>query len=162
MARQGRKSHALSLVVGKGYSGDVWEVDVELVDDWLKALDIDTYDQVLAALTVLANVGPGLGRPLVDTVVGSRHNNMKELRPGSSGRSEVRILFAFDPKRRAILLVAGDKQGRWEQWYKTNIPIADDRYGEHLDEVRKQDEARAAKAAKKAPPAKGRRKKDGK
>ena len=97
---------------------------------------------------------------MVATVVGSRHNNMKELRPGSSGRSEVRILFAFDPKRRAILLVAGDKQGRWEQWYKTHIPIADDRYGEHLDKVKKQDEA--ANAAKKALPTKGRRKKDGK
>lgn len=160
MARRGRKSHTLSLVVDKGYDPDVWEVDVELLDDWLKSLDIDTYDQVLAALQVLSRTGPGLGRPLVDTVVGSRHNNMKELRPGSSGRSEVRILFAFDPKRRAILLVAGDKHGRWEQWYKTNIPIADDRYDEHLDEVKKQDEA--AKAAKKAPPAKRRRKKDGK
>lgn len=57
-------------------------------------------------------------------------------------------------------MVAGDKQGRWEQWYKTNIPIADGRYDEHLDKAKKQDEA--AKAAKKAPPAKGRRKKDGK
>ena len=160
MARRAKTSHTLSLVVDKGYAAGVWEVDVELLDDWLKSLDIDTYDQILAALQVLSHTGPGLGRPLVDTVVGSRHNNMKELRPGSSGRSEVRILFAFDPKRRAILLVAGDKQGRWEQWYKTNIPIADDRYDEHLDKVKKQDEA--ANAAKKAPPAKGRRKKDGK
>ena len=160
MARREKKAHTLSLVLGKGYAPDVWEVDVELLDDWLKSLDIDTYDQILAALQVLSHTGPGLGRPLVDTVVGSRHNNMKELRPGSSGRSEVRILFAFDPKRRAILLVAGDKQGRWEQWYKTNIPIADDRYGEHLDKLKKQDEA--ANAAKKAPPIKGRRKKDGK
>lgn len=112
MARRGRKTHTLSLVVDKGYDADVWEVDVELLGGWLKSLDIDTYDQVLAALQVLSRTGPGLGRPLVDTVVGSRHNNMKELRPGSSGRSEVRILFAFDPKRRAILLVAGDKHGR--------------------------------------------------
>ena len=57
---------------------------------------------------------------------------MKELRPGSSGRSEIRILFAFDPKRRAILLVAGDKAGKWTQWYDRNIPIADDRFDEWL------------------------------
>jgi len=53
---------------------------------------------------------------LVDTVTASRHRNMKELRPGSSGRSELRILFAFDPKRQAILLVAGDKAGDWQRW----------------------------------------------
>ena len=58
---------------------------------------------------------------------------MKELRPGSAGRSEIRILFAFDPKRRAILLVAGDKAGRWNQWYTQHIPIADDRFDEWLD-----------------------------
>lgn len=57
---------------------------------------------------------------------------MKELRLGSAGRSEVRILFAFDPQRRAILLVAGDKQGVWSKWYRKAIPIADDRYDEHL------------------------------
>ena len=62
----------------------------------------------------------------------SRHKNMKELRPGSSGRSEVRILFIFDPKRRAILLIAGDKQGQWQKWYRKNIPVGDDRYDEHL------------------------------
>ena len=54
----------------------------------------------------------------------------KELRPGSAGRSEIRVLFAFDPKRRAILLVAGDKAGKWKQWYDKNIPIADDRFDE--------------------------------
>ncbi len=86
--------------------------------------DDDTYDQIIAAIRILATVGPGLGRPLVDTIVGSRHNNMKELRPGSSGRSEVRILFAFDPKRHAIMLLAGDKQGRWDKWYRENIPVA--------------------------------------
>jgi hypothetical protein len=98
---------------------------------------------------------------MVDTVVGSRHNNLKELRPGSSGRSEVRILFAFDPKRRAIFLVAGDKHGQWQRWYKENIPIADDRYDEHLAKLKQQDE-QAAKTTNKTPPPKGRRKRDGK
>ncbi len=127
--------HTLSHVEGKGYP---WMVDVELIEEWLNASDDNTYDQVMAALRVLASVGPALGRPLVDTIIGSRHNNMKELRPGSSGRSEVRILFAFDPTRRAILLLAGDKQGRWEKWYRKNIPVADDRYDEHLEGLRKQ------------------------
>lgn len=63
---------------------------------------------------------------------------MKELRPGSSGRSEVRILFAFDPQRHAIMLLAGDKQGRWDKWYRTNVPIADDRYDEHLEWLKKE------------------------
>ena len=58
----------------------------------------------------------------MDTLTGSRHKNLKELHPGSSGRSEIRILFAFDPRRQAILLVAGDKAGAWKKWYATNIP----------------------------------------
>lgn len=127
--------HTLSRVEGKGYP---WGVDLELIYDWIKAAEDNTYDQVIAAIRVLATVGPGLGRPLVDTIVGSRHNNMKELRPGSSGRSEVRILFAFDPKRHAIMLLAGDKQGRWDQWYRKNIPVADDRYDDHLARLKKQ------------------------
>lgn len=53
---------------------------------------------------------------------------MKELRPGSTGSTEIRILFAFDPNRRAILLVAGDKSGNWSKWYDDNIPVAEDRY----------------------------------
>lgn len=88
--------------------------------------------QVIAALGLLAERGPQLGRPLVGTVVRSRHRNMKELRPGSSGRSELRIPFAFDPEWHAILIVAGDKAGNWSKWCKTNIPIADDLFDDHL------------------------------
>ncbi|MCI0142093.1 type II toxin-antitoxin system RelE/ParE family toxin [Arthrobacter bambusae] len=110
----------------------VWNVDLDFVEPWLLGLDQDSYEQVIAALELLAERGPHLGRPLVDTVVRSRHKNMKELRPGSSGRSELRILFAFDPERHAILLVAGDKAGNWSKWYKTNIPIADDLFDDHL------------------------------
>ena len=78
----------------------------------LTDLDQDTYEQVVAAIELLAERGPPLGRPLVDTVKTSRHKNMKELRPGSSGRSELRVLFAFDPQRKAIFLVAGGKAGK--------------------------------------------------
>jgi hypothetical protein len=63
---------------------------------------------------------------------------MKELRPGSQGRSEIRILFAFDSVRQAVLLVAGDKAGKWNQWYKRSIPLADDRFDEHIERMRRQ------------------------
>lgn len=111
----------------------MWQVDVTLVEEWLLALSQDDYDLVIAALEILSAEGPMLGRPLVDTIKGSRHKNMKELRPGSAGRSEVRILFAFDPRRRAVLLLAGDKAGNWQRWYRRNIPIADHLFDTHLE-----------------------------
>lgn len=114
-----------------------WEIDVEFIDDWLDGLDEDTYDQVIAALRILQREGPDLGRPLVDSVKGSRHHRMKELRPGSSGSSEIRMLFVFDPQRRGIILVAGDKRGEWNKWYRRNIPIADARYDAHLRSLEK-------------------------
>ena len=93
-------------------------------------------EALLAAIRVLQDLGPGLGRPLVDTVKGSRHSNMKELRPGSTGRTEIRVLFAFDRQRSAILLVGGDKSDDWTGWYEINIPIADDRFDEHQATIR--------------------------
>lgn len=114
----------------------MWRVDVELVEEWLDSLDAVCWKQVMAAIEVLQEVGPQLGRPLVDTLKGSRHKNMKELRPGSSGRSELRILFAFDPERSAILLLAGDKAGNWNRWYRKSIPAADDLFDSHLHRLR--------------------------
>jgi hypothetical protein len=114
----------------------VWTVDTTLIDPWLDSLDDDSADQVLAALTILRDVGPSLGHPLVDSVKQSRHRNMKELRPGSRGRSELRALFAFDPARRAILLVAGDKAGGWSRWCRVNVPIADDLLDRHILKLR--------------------------
>jgi hypothetical protein len=110
----------------------LWEVDTALIQEWFSKLDSGSREQVEAAITLLQAVGPRLGRPLVDSVVGSVHANMKELRPGSSGRSELRILFVFDPARRAIMLVAGDKTGLWNKWYRTSIRKADQLYSEHL------------------------------
>jgi hypothetical protein len=99
-------------------------------------------EALLAAVRILRDEGPNLGRPLVDSVAGSRHSNMKELRPGSTGRTEIRVLFAFDVRRRAILLVGGDKSRDWRGWYAVNIAIADDRFDEHQARV-------AAQVAKK-------------
>jgi hypothetical protein len=81
----------------------------------------------------LMDEGPSLGRPLVDRIAGSRLHNLKELRPGSSGASEVRILFIFDPVRNAVLLVAGDKSGRWKEWYAEAIPAAEALYEAYLE-----------------------------
>ena len=114
-----------------------WEVDVQLIKTWFSRLDTSSRAQVQAAIQLLETEGPQLGRPLVDSVNGSIHKNMKELRPGSSGRSELRILFVFDPDRKAIMLVAGDKSGTWSKWYRTSIRKADQLYTEHL-EKRKQ------------------------
>jgi hypothetical protein len=120
-----------------------WEILlVEEVADWFDDLtknDPGTADLVEDAIDRLAAVGPTLGRPLVDRIQASRHHNMKELRPGSTGASEIRILFAFDPVRRAILLIAGNKAGKWRSWYDTAIPIADDRYDAHLAELETRD-----------------------
>lgn len=115
-----------------------WEILlVEEVAEWFDDLtknDPGTADLVEDAIDRLATAGPTLGRPLVDRIQGSRHHNMKELRPGSTGTSEIRVLFAFDPVRRAILLVTGNKAGQWRSWYDTAIPLADDRYDAHLAE----------------------------
>lgn len=115
----------------------MWSVDLEPIEEWLTSLDDDSYEQVMAAIELLEERGPQLGRPIVDTVKASRHKSMKELRPGSSGRSELRVLFAFDPNRQAILLVAGDKAGNWKNWYKKNIPVADDLFDAHIRRLQK-------------------------
>jgi hypothetical protein len=108
------------------------------VNEWFGRLireDAETADLVEDALDLLAEHGPSLGRPMVDTIQGSSIHNMKELRPASAGRSEVRMLFVFDPWRRAVLLVAGDKSGNWTRWYEQQIPVAEQRYRSHIAEL---------------------------
>ena len=105
-----------------------WEVILDPeVDAWVMALDRSSYKRVLEAIDSLSEFGPALGRPLVDRIRGSKFANMKELRIGS-----LRILFAFDPARDAVLLLAGDKQGEWNNWYRKAIPIADQRFEDWL------------------------------
>jgi hypothetical protein len=117
-----------------------WEVLLtQEVRDWLAGLvkeDAESARLVRASIRVLTSDGPGLGRPLVDTVKGSKIRNLKELRPGSAGRSEIRILFVFDPRRRAVLLTAGDKRGDWKGWYVKAIKQAERLYAEHLDAMK--------------------------
>ena len=108
------------------------------VREWLHRLrqtDRATLFAISDALTVLRVVGPSLGRPLVDRITGAQLHNLKELRPASAGSTEVRILFVFDPRRRAVLLMAGDKSGQWAGWYAAAIRQAEERYREYLREV---------------------------
>lgn len=96
------------------------------------ALPESVQDELLAQAQVLAAFGPQLGRPRVDTLNGSRHANMKELR-FDAGFGVWRIAFAFDPQRRAILLVAGNKAGTSQRrFYRQLIKLADVRYDAHL------------------------------
>ncbi len=90
-----------------------------------------------AGVLRLVEEGPNLGRPLVDTLKGSRHANMKELRFTADG-GVWRVAFAFDPERQAILLVAGDKAGaNQKRFYKVLIAKADERFDAHLAKSRK-------------------------
>ncbi|GAA2674431.1 type II toxin-antitoxin system RelE/ParE family toxin [Actinoplanes palleronii] len=107
------------------------------VRDWLHQLRrTDRASAILVgqAIAALLDEGPSLGRPLVDRVKGSDLHNLKELRPGSTGTTEIRILFIFDPTRNAVLLVAGDKAGQWTAWYRQSIPLAEARYSTYLKE----------------------------
>ena len=113
-----------------------WEV--EYTDEfgvWWQELSEGDQDVIDAAVRFLQEHGPALGRPFVDTIHRSRHANMKELRPQSS---QIRVLFAFDPRRMAILLIGGDKTNRWNEWYARMIPVADGLYDEHLETLRRE------------------------
>lgn len=118
---------------------DAWEiVMVAEVDAWF--VDLAVNDPASAALVeraidLLALEDRSSGSRWSTGFKASRYHNMKELRPGSAGASEVRILFVFDPVKRAVLLVAGDKAGNWKGWYDVSIPLADKRYDEHLAEL---------------------------
>ena len=95
-------------------------------------MKVDLQDELLAHARLLAEFGPNLGRPSVDTLKGSRHAQMKELRFSCNGQVW-RVAFAFDPQRQAILLVGGDKRGSDQgRFYKRLIHVADARYDEHV------------------------------
>ncbi len=102
------------------------------------ALPEEVQTEILALSLLLEQFGPRLGRPRADTLNGSRHANMKELR-FSAADGEWRVAFAFDPKRRAILLVAGDKSGGSEKrFYRELIRKADERFDAHLARLKKE------------------------
>lgn len=113
---------------------------IEVTDEfleWYGALDETDLEGVNLAVDRLSEVGPLLARPYADTVYGSRHSNLKELRIQSRGKP-LRVFFAFDPRRVGLLLVGGDKTGD-RQFYERMIPMADDLYDEHLSEIEHDD-----------------------
>lgn len=114
-----------------------WDVEfhAEFVPEF-EALPEAVQDELLAQVAVLEVFGPQLGRPRVDTLKGSRHTNMKELRFDAADGAW-RFCFAFDPKRRAIVLCGGDKSGGSEnRFYRHLIAKADKRFDGHLTTVR--------------------------
>lgn len=115
-----------------------WEV---LFDEdftaWFEDQEENLQDEIIAYVELLGQHGPNLARPRVDTIKGSKFPNMKELRIQWQGQPW-RILFAFDPKRRSILLVGGNKRGD-KRWYDKNIPVTDSRYERHLKNMEKHD-----------------------
>lgn len=113
-----------------------WSIETtEQFTDWYSGLSEDEQDAVNAAVDLLEEQGPTLGRPHADRVSRSRFHNMKELIPPASS---IRILFTFDPRRTAILLVGGDKAGSWNAWYDEFVPVADELYATYLEEIRRE------------------------
>ena len=113
----------------------MWTIETtDTFDVWFDALDDTDRENVLASLMVLKERGPMLARPYTDTVKGSRHSNMKELRVQSKG-DPIRAFFAFDPNRKGIVLCAGNKAGDEKRFYEVMIPIADPEFTAHLKKL---------------------------
>jgi len=113
-----------------------WEVEYtdEFVD-WWKSLSEEEQVEISAKVELLEEHGPTLPRPHADVITTSRHANMKELRAKVGGRN-LRVLYAFDPRRAALLLIGGNKTGA-ANWYEKFVPIADDLFDQHLRQLKK-------------------------
>jgi len=108
-----------------------WEVEyTDEFGEWWEELDGMHQDRIAATVRLLAERGPNLPFPFSSGVTGSRHANMRELRIQSRG-GRLRIFYAFDPRRSAILLIGGDKTGK-DRFYEEYVPRADDLYDTHL------------------------------
>jgi hypothetical protein len=113
----------------------VWEVDcTDEFGAWWMELEDQASRRVAAAVDLLAIHGPSLQFPHSSGINGSRHTHMRELRV-QSGDNPLRIFYAFDPRRTAILLIGGDKTGR-SRFYREYVKLADDLYDAYLDELR--------------------------
>ncbi|MGO9268714.1 MAG: type II toxin-antitoxin system RelE/ParE family toxin [Terriglobia bacterium] len=113
-----------------------WEVEfTDEFEQWWHALSEPEQGKVDARVSLLMEHGPNLGFPFSSQVKSSRFPQMRELR-AQAGGDPLRILYAFDPRRTAILLVAGDKTGDG-RWYETNVPVADRLFERHLKTIEK-------------------------
>jgi hypothetical protein len=114
-----------------------WEV--EFTDEfgaWWDSLSAEEQESVRASVNLLREFGPALPFPHSSGVEGSRHSHMRELRIQHAGRP-YRVLYAFDPRRTAILLAGGDKTGN-DRWYDEFVPLADRLYNDHLDALKRE------------------------
>jgi hypothetical protein len=114
-----------------------WEVEfTDEFEDWWNKLEETEQIKIDAAIRMLEEYGPDLPYPMSSGVNGSRHSHMRELRVQVQGKP-FRVLYAFNPKRTAILLVGGDKSGDG-RWYEIQVPRADKLYDQHLEELNKE------------------------
>lgn len=114
-----------------------WEVEfTDEFFEWFDGLSEMEQDSVDVSVGLLAAKGTTLGYPHSSAVAGSKHGHMRELRIQHQGRP-FRVLYAFDPRRNAILLLGGDKTGQ-DRWYEKNVPIADRIYDRHLQELERE------------------------
>jgi hypothetical protein len=112
-----------------------WEVEyTKLFETWWNSLSEGEQEEIAAKVDLLEERGPALSRPHADVIASSRHSNMKELR-GKVKERRLRVLFAFDPRRRALLLLGGDKTDN-PKWYEEFVPIADGLFDLHLESIK--------------------------
>jgi hypothetical protein len=115
-----------------------WDVEyTNELEDWWQTLTVEEQERVAAAVELLEERGPNLGRPIADRIAGSSIHKLKELRPSGTN---IRILFAFGPPRAAILLLGGDKTGKWDRWYAEAVPVAERLYEEYVEELKREQE----------------------
>ena len=114
-----------------------WEVEyTEEFEEWWDGLSEAEQETVAAYVILLEKKGPTLPFPYSSDIRGARHTHMRELRVQHKGRP-YRVLYAFDPRRAAILLIGGDKTGD-DRWYEVNVPLADEIYDRHIAALKKE------------------------
>lgn len=114
-----------------------WNVEyTDEFGEWWNALAEAQQEDITATVTLLVELGPNLPFPYSSGIKGSRHDHMRELRVQSGGKP-IRVFYAFDPTRSAILLIGGDKTGD-DRFYRMMIPVADRLYDEHIEELKKE------------------------
>lgn len=120
-----------------GIMSGKWEVEyTDELGEWWTDLTEAEQESIDASVRLLEEKGPNLGFPHTSGIERSRHSHMRELRVQHEGRP-YRILYAFDPRRSAILLLGGDKTGN-DRWYEVHVPIADKLYDTHIEILRKE------------------------
>ena len=113
----------------------MWDIiTTDRFDKWFDSMDDTDKANIIAGMLLLEAKGPALSRPYADTVEGSKFANMKELRIQSKGKP-LRAFFAFDPKRKALILCAGNKSENEKRFYKVMVPLADQEFQNHLDNL---------------------------